>query len=370
MSPAFSSPRQALAFSLLLGVLLALPALLGPRLLPTREEVYSPLWWGRGDFPYIDQQIFAEKGDIDIAFMGASRIWYGVDASYVQQRLSEKLARPAVVRTLCWGSDGFDSLYFIARDLMERRQVHLLVFDDAMAYNAVPENNQPHLQAVHFFRYGDDAPDLAGLSFHLQASYYLASVFGLPRNLLGLIRADRPADFTTAGLTPPNDKLIVKHLGSKPMPSGFSPDELTRDVFIPFTPSSPVPAPEFLVYPGPARNQFEFANRPVSTLQIHFMQKLIDLARQHHTGLLLLHMPIYEERRLAPVGETVLWPKMFRENERIAGISPSALFAGLSDQDIRKLYFDPWHFNANGEAWFTAQVAPGLINLYHTGSHD
>ena len=100
MRPAFSSLRQALAFALLMAVTLLMPVLLPKSCLPSRAKLYSTAAWDLGGFPYIRDQIFEEQGDIDMAFMGDSPIEWGIDTPYVQAKLSEKLGRPAVVRTL------------------------------------------------------------------------------------------------------------------------------------------------------------------------------------------------------------------------------------------------------------------------------
>jgi hypothetical protein len=101
MRPAFSSPRQAAAFALLLLALLLAPAL-AQKILPSREAIYSSIWWASGDFPYMDGQIFQEKGDVDIVFMGSSHIWAAFDTPYVQEQLSKELGRPSVARTFGW----------------------------------------------------------------------------------------------------------------------------------------------------------------------------------------------------------------------------------------------------------------------------
>ena len=69
MSPPFSSTRQAGAFALLLLLILLLPGVMGKSCLPPREEIYSSLPWGAGAYPYLEDQIFNQKEDIDIAFM-------------------------------------------------------------------------------------------------------------------------------------------------------------------------------------------------------------------------------------------------------------------------------------------------------------
>ena len=69
MRPAFSSIRQAGAFALLLLCLLLGPAFAGKKILPSREAIYSSIWWENGDFPYMEEQVFREGGDMDIVFM-------------------------------------------------------------------------------------------------------------------------------------------------------------------------------------------------------------------------------------------------------------------------------------------------------------
>ena len=155
MPPAFSSTRQAAAFALLLLLLLLSPVLAGRKFLPPREQAYASLSWGSGPYPWIRHEIFEETNDIDIAFMGSSHILHAVDTPYVQAQLSEKLGRPAVVRTIAWGGAGYDALFFVARDLMAHRKLKLLVFYDE--YNAPGIRNTA---ADCWFRCGENAPVL------------------------------------------------------------------------------------------------------------------------------------------------------------------------------------------------------------------
>ena len=48
----------------------------------------------------------------------------------MQQKLEEKLGRKVVVRTIAWGGNGFDILYFIVKDLLQHRNVRMIVFYD------------------------------------------------------------------------------------------------------------------------------------------------------------------------------------------------------------------------------------------------
>ena len=191
MSPAFSSTKQAFAFALLVLVLLLLPAILGKWGLPPAGQSYASIDWTDGPMPYIHQQIFEEKGDIDIAFIGSSRMLGGINTPYVQEKLSEKLGRPAVVRSICWLGSGFDSLYLNAKQLLEHRKVRMLVIND--------ENNTygPIGLMPYWFRFGDDAGMLKGMPLEQKAWFYFASVAGMPRNLLCLLRPNIPARLVT-----------------------------------------------------------------------------------------------------------------------------------------------------------------------------
>src|SRR5580658_7362886 len=100
MRPAFSSTKQAAARALLLLFLLAAPWLAHKTFLPHREQTYSSQSIRFEKCPWAQKFIFEETNDIDIAFVGSSHLCAGIDTPYVQQKLSEQLGRPAVVRTI------------------------------------------------------------------------------------------------------------------------------------------------------------------------------------------------------------------------------------------------------------------------------
>jgi len=336
MDPAFSSPKQAGAFALFLLVILLLPMLVGKPLLPTREQFYSSTGREIIDFPYFHQQIFEEKGDIDIAFMSASRIGCAIDASYVQQKLSEKLGRKAVVRALCWTWNGYDALYFIAQDLLQQRKVHMIVFCD-LSQDAV---NIAHHQTSYWFRFADNADALTGLPIKSKVSFYASAIIGMPRNLVGLMRPNLPPI--------PLDKNYV--------PWNHSPTDYT-----PHTTTSPS---DVDVYSEATKESFRFSDAPIAPMQLAFVRKIGVLAQEHQTQLVYLHVPDLADRKAALIEEATFWPDAFHANLPMVGIPPAILFAGMTDDDIHKLYFNPTHFNQNGRNYFTPIVAPSLIQIY------
>jgi hypothetical protein len=366
MRPAFSSTKQAAAFALLLLVLLLSPALAGRKLLPPREQAYATQGWGSGPYPWIRNQIFEETNTIDIAFMGSSHILQAVDTPYVQAQLSEKLGRPAVVRTIAWGGSGYDALYGMARDLMAHRKVRMLVFYD--------ENNPGNRSSssIFWFRLGEDAGLLTGLPFRDQALFYFASVIGMPRNLLALLRPNVPAPLVS---NPPNyweqhycSASVVKLLGCTCSELGFNYDTLSDNftVFTPFSPQPGVTAADTKIYSSAAKNDFEFGNEHLPAWQAHFAAKLEELAQTNRCKLVMLHLPVLADAPVTGIRERAFWPDIFKGDFWLVGIPPAKLFAGLTDQQLHWLFTNSAHFNKNGMQYFTPLITPALLEIYET----
>lgn len=364
MRPAFASTKSAAAFALLLLVLLMLPALAGKSWLTTREQAYEIQSWGSGPYPWIHHVIFEEQGDIDIAFMGSSHIFHGIDTPYVQAELSRKLGRPAVVRTIGWGGPGYDALYFIAQDLLAHRKVHWLVFYD--------ENNFKRTRNVlgtSWFRFSENAGDLVGLPWEEQGRFYLTALAGMPRNLLGLIRPNLSAELISAK---PHDQERFLHgtnpatrLGSFAAKVGFNTaDNYDYPPFIPFVPTNGVRPEDVSVYSPATKTNFLFSNEPLPAWQLHFARKLTVLASEHDTQLIMLHLPTTHEMRCPVVQERVCWPDVLQADVTLVGIPPAKLFMNLSDDDVRKLYFNWAHLNKNGLEFFTQLITPTLLHVY------
>ena len=343
-------------FVLLLALVLASPLLAGRRILPPREEMYSAAPWDLGAFPYLHEQIFAETNDIDIAFMGSSTIWWGIDTPQVQAALSRLAGRPAVVRSLCWNWNGLDAFYYIAQDLLAHRHVHMIVFNDM----SPGWSDTAHSQALHWFRYADNAEDLAGLDWRAKASYYASAIQGVPRNLMGRLRPD-------LGLNVGDEiswsifthvENPARRLGS--LPQRFS----TYAPFADYAPAVRVDPAAVRVYTADSRSGFEFAGAPVPPTQAYFARKIAELARRNQVRLVYLHMPRMEEFGSDVIPEKVCWPAMFQQNLPLLGVPEATLFAGLTREQVQKLFCDHQHFDLNGQEFFTPIIIPRLLGLY------
>lgn len=368
MRPAFSSPRQAAIFTLMLLVLMGLPLIMKPSWLPSREQIYNVEGWSYGPKPWIHNQIFEETNDIDIALMGSSRMIHAIDPPYLQQKLSEMLGRPAVVRMFGWGGPGFDGTFFLAQDLLAHRRVHMVVSDDE---NPLGGRRNPAL--IEWFQYGKSAEELAGLTLSEKAAFYFGNLMAMPHDFLALVRPNLDAPLVT---DPPNGWEVgnatastVSLLGATRSKQGFR--ESTDDPyskFIPFAPPAPANVAAEVYSPGQSKD-FEFQDQPLPNWHLQFARRLAALTQEHHCALVLVYLPALKEARLPTIPEGQDWPKIM-PGVILLGIPPAKMFDHLPDSDVQKFYVDPRHFNANGQDYFTQLITPALLAIYeNTTNH-
>lgn len=356
MAPAFSSTKQAVGFALLLLLVLLLPVMLGKRGLPPREELYSMVTWRYGPFPYMRQQIFEEKSDIDILFIGSSRLWTGIDTPYVQHELSKKLGRPAVVQTLGWAWDGWDALYFIAQDLLQHRKVHMIVFHDETR-----QEDGPHPAATYWFRFGDNAEALKGLPLRIQLPYYFAAILGMPQNLVSCVRPNLPEELDSDPWRNMFHSLnIAQQMGTMTVES------IPGRPFVPLLPNGDIQSSEVCVYSPATQGCFSFSSAPIPGWQLGFAQKFANLAKAH--GTRLVHLSILpddpRERDDVSIPERAFWPAAMHADVAMVGVPSAKLYSGIPSQEVDALFYMLHHFNENGQRFFTRLVTPSLLQLY------
>ena len=80
-------------------------------------------------YPDHYQMIFRQKGPIDLAAMGSSRLKTAFDGRLMAERLAQRLGRETVVYDLCRDWRGNGIAYVMLRDLFERRKVGHLVLE-------------------------------------------------------------------------------------------------------------------------------------------------------------------------------------------------------------------------------------------------
>ena len=363
MTPAFQTSRQAAGFLALIAAILMLPLIAGPSLLPARSEIYTSIAWRFGGHPVFQNTIFREKGDIDIAFIGSSRIWNDINPVHVRQKLSESLGREAKVNTLGWNTAGFDALYFIAKDLLENRRVKMLVVNDE--YNPEIGGSRPQRLASRWFRFSENAKDLGGLSLTGKSGYYASAVLGMPRNLLGLVRNNLPArsapaeEFSPEKLYKARDSDLT--LGALAAEKNFFDP---TGAFVPYVPQTDCGPGDVAVWSETTRDVFATSGSVMTDLQTQFAKKLAALARHHHATLVFLYLPNIKDAFNEKIHSAAIWPELLGSDVKFVGLPPARLFKDMSPAEIQKLYSDPTHLNKNGQEYFTPIVTPAIIDLY------
>jgi len=366
MRPAFSSIRQAAAFALLLLILLLSPVFAGKRFLPPRAEAYSSLTWRFGDFGFLYQQIFQQKGDIDIAFIGSSRMWAGIDTPYVEQELSKRLGRPAVVRTLAWNWLGCDADFFITQDLLQNRKVHMIVIDDEFR-----ADEPPHVAATHWFRLGDNAAALRGLPPRIQSSFFFAAILGMPRNLLSLVRPNLPEILASTDIEHWREAFHAPNPCERAGSLSVKRWEYADAPFSAYAPHGNALPSDIIVYSPATSDQFKFSGLGATSWQHQFVKKLAILAQENNVKLVFLHLtPVYSDNETnnLVIQERECWPLVLNTNLSLIGIPPEKLYSGIAAADLPKLFYTPdfYHFNQNGQKFFTPLITPTLFHIYET----
>lgn len=346
MKPAFTSSREATVFALLLAVVMALPAVLAKTAWLHRADVYSSIPLRYGAFAWIQQKIFTETGDVDIAFLGSSHMWADIDPVYVREKLGEHLRRPAEVFTLGWSWSGFDALYFVARDLLEHRSVRMLVVNDEFR-----RTDEPHAVSSRWFRVGEEGDALEGLPPASRLSLYGSAILGLPRHLLSLFRKNLPE---IPEPSPSGDNSVNNRLGALRMRLNLG----DAHDFAPYAPPPAATPADTVIYSPATADEFRFTGPATPSYQQHFLNRLVRLCQVHSTQLVVLHLPVVAEAKEALIVEREPW------GDHLVGIPAAKLFAGVPENALRKIFYDPGHLNQNGQDLFTQLITPALLALH------
>ena len=357
MQPPFDSPRQAGWFAALCLLILCGPWLLPSAWLDQRETVYSNASLRLGPYPWLQKKIFQDSGPADLVLAGSSHLWGGVSALELGKRIQDKVGRPAEVFTLGWPWPGYDALYFVIRDLLEKRRVRCLVI-----YDESCGSGDFHLAAYQWLRFQKDWPLIRGLPFRLIMQAYAASVLGVPKLVLSSLRPDGAAD--------PNLREDYWQNFYKAPPVASQNGTLSSQLGLHYDPTFP-PAPTFasppaqaVAYESATRGAFRFSGTPLDPLQNHFLEKVVALGKKHGTKIVFLNFPLLDEAQNPEIQEKQCWPDRFGEGVGLLGIRPKDLFRGISEKDRQDLYYDPMHFNAHGQELYTRSILPELGEVY------
>lgn len=344
--PAFSSPLQKIAFTLLLVFAISLPALITASGLILRRHSYEIMSEGHGAYSYIGSEIFEDRRDIDILFVGSSIQWNAVDTIQVQRTLHSLKGTDLRVVSFGFNFNGIDIPYFLLRDLLERKKVRLVIF----SLPRLPLPDGPNATAFKFFRYNEYTDISRDLPIKYNLAHYASSVLRSPRDILTMARENRS-----------NPSRYVSEFGSNKELMGMG---RNPETFVPFIPNAPLLSPEELLFSPATLTQFTFEDRPLPEYHDHYLNAMYQLLQEHQTPLAILNVPQYNERSSDGVLERVDWSRRFGKQIPLIGIAPAVLFEGLSPSEVELLHCDIYHFNKNGNEYFTKAVMPAIVDVY------
>lgn len=356
MTRAFSSVRQAAAFAVLLLVLIAAPAVVGRIGVLDRQQVYPTMPTNTGPVSHIQREIFDEPGDIDIAFVGSSFMWSGIDAPHVQRELSRALGREASVTVLASVWPGLDRDYAFLRDLLSRRKVGLVVLQfpnrdrptDDWAAEVNRVSDQPHVQAFRFYRVGEFDEIGHVITPRARAVLYASAVLGMPRHLLTLVR---PNYMTRSP--------VESTLGARLQQRGYYGAPYEQ-----FRPKPPAIATDQMIFSEMVASNYKFFDEPLPDYQIIFAKLISSLLKKQGVPVVVLHIPQANEITADTVEERVNWLDATGIRASMVGIPPTRLFHGLNSAEVKRLFASD-HLNDNGAIYFTKTVTPALTRVFN-----
>ncbi len=345
LRPAFASNITAFCFLALVAFALALPFLITETGLITRRDSYGIMPEKSQPYSFLENEVFDNKEDIDLLFLGSSIMWTAIDTPQVQKALSDSLGRPARVITFGHSFNSIDTSYMQLRDVLEQKRVRMVVF----SVPRIPYTDSPSMTGCKFLRYNENRDVVDKLSLKYRASLYACGILRSPHDLLTLIRKNR------SSLTP-----YTADLGALRVELGWGANPATFEKFNPPPPSIPA---NNLIYSPDTREQYEFINDEITLYQYHYIQKLAEMLESRQIPLIMVNIPQHSERHNTKIIERRNWSESLNMDIPLVGIPPATLFAGLSDEEIKRLYYDE-HTNVNGSEFFTRAVLPAILKIY------
>src|ERR1035437_771600 len=170
-----------------------------------------------------------------------------------------------------------DLQYFLLRDYLNRHHAGLVVWN-----LPVPGSRslEPHVEAFRWVRFGEYSDALSGLPLRYRMALYSDMVLGAPRELLSHLRSNLLSKDEI------NNQLLPEKAGYYGRP--FVPEPVDSAMIPTLDQSYEVP-PYPLVH---------VTGKPLTPYEEHFARKIMELAKEKHTEIVLLHIPIDSEQGL------------------------------------------------------------------------
>lgn len=338
---AFTSRFDLVVFFCLLLFILIFP-LMGFLGFPKKTLLYksSSDWALQSGINYY---INENHDDIDVLILGFSSIWVGVDASLLEERLSETLGRKSKVIMLATNHPGEGILRTFYEDVVRNRKVKLVLV-------ATPSRSSeaPHPYVSHILQIPQNLFMFENSTFKNQVKYYSLMMLRSFQRLLLLPRQ----------VTLQTHEMDLSHNGSylRPVLWGGKikyKEEPTTRLNI---------HSKSQILPAYKKTSFLLKNE-ISQFQTNHLIELRNRSLEMGSGFGFVYVPLYDERTEPSIVMRVDMRKFGVSQPPIFGVSNEALFAGQSDEQIQTFFYNQNHMNSHAAVQFTGLIA-GEISEY------
>jgi hypothetical protein len=358
----FSTIPHALMFAALILSLALAPYVVNQWLPGRAETIFKGIPLSYGNYYTVGHEI-ARGGEIDVLILGASDGWTGIDPEIVAEELARSLGRPARVLNFSTNWAGEERFVQIVHDLTAsgvRAHVVLGFENDAL-------QNIPHELSKFWWR---GATSTTGLLAETKAQFYMMQLLGLPRQMWSrlLMGKDRPMMPAYRAYA---DRMIAargfngEQLGWK---SHHEPNEANRRKLPQIEPPAPALDPASFEFKGVEDANFRFQRYTYSPLQSHFFRQVSALVKAQGGVYASVALPThFADEPLDRVivrelydGQPRDWP--------VLGIAQTAMFSGMTFDEMKDYYTNESHLNRIGARAFTRAIMPAIKKLHDQAS--
>jgi len=355
--PAFTGRIGMLGFALALVAVLAGPYLVHWLLKPDGPSLYRTMPPRYGAYSLVSELI--DKGQpIDILIVGSSRSMTALDPVTIERELQLRYGLTLNVVNLSFNWRGDELYYRLAKLVLERLPVGMVVWPET---RSTPK--RPHPLAHHLWLAPDENLDGAAFGAARRAGLYGAAVLGVPRRVWA-------AAFPQPEVSPRYARsLAVKReargfqgerLGWKPKRGGQPAREFVEIKDFPRTEISPAEA----IFTGEYSGSFARA-KAYSPYQTYFLRRLAELCRQHGARFASIAIPSrFNARELKSEVDVRDLADRLPRTWPLIGISQGKLFEAIDLEGVKAYYKNENHLNLNGARFYSMVVTPALKEVY------
>lgn len=306
-----------------------------------REEIYRGIDGRRSIELSHYLNIFKHEGKVDVAFVGLSSLWVGVNALQMQEYFSSQGASDPKIITLGANHPGEDLVYMMVKDLLAKRSVDIVVLSSP---NRVQQYVHPLFHRLASMK--DHASVWHELPAKETLRSYALAMLGAPLQIYSMIKpTKRPRD--SRGTNAFNGSWI-------------RPDGWGKQPFAPRAVASPYDDSETIeqnLYDPAALGDVLFSNVQ-SVSQRTYFKATLELIKAHGALPVVLSVPVWKDRQRNTPVVRLLKDYLIDAEAPLVAVTPSTFFSGMSEADIQALYYNGNHLNTNGSNYHTAVLAP------------